>query len=84
MNSSSVITYDEFDPAKLVFTSYKPNGAGRGGSVQYKYDNGPLYIQTPVNMRLPFGLSVYPDSDPPKKVRARLRPSSLGVHAIGV
>ena len=67
--AEGVVSYSEFDVSKLNFTAYKQNGAGRGGSVANVYGGTgkPLYLQTPVGLRVPFGVSVYPDSDPPKK-----------------
>jgi hypothetical protein len=57
----------DFDHELLQFGKYRLNSGGKGGAVSYTYNGVPLRIQTPVGMRLPFGISTYPDSDPPKK-----------------
>lgn len=65
---SGIINYADFDPSKLQFGNFRQNSGGKGGSVPYTYDDSPvLRIQTPTGMRLPFGVSTFPDSDPPKK-----------------
>lgn len=65
---ASITQYSAFDPSKLSFGKFRQNTSGKGGSVPYTYGDQPvLRIQTPVGMRLPFGISTYPDSDPPKK-----------------
>lgn len=67
--AENVVSYSDFDIGQLNFTAYKQNGAGRGGSVANVYGGTgkSLHLQTPVGLRVPFGVSVYPDSDPPKK-----------------
>lgn len=68
MAAAGVIGVHEFDVSKLDFGTFRPNSNGKGGSVPYMYDGQPvLRLQTPVGMRLPFGISTFPDSDPPKK-----------------
>jgi len=64
---ASVTRLDAFDSGKLQFTTYRKSMQGSGGTVQHVYGSHPLRIQTSVGVRLPFGLSTYPNSDPPKK-----------------
>ena len=64
---SKIIRFKDFNPSLVTFSKIRVLGhGGKASYPQYNGKRGKLYVQTPKNLKIPFGINLYEGTSGPK------------------